>query len=300
METISDLQKSAYLEKISELIEKFTPHDGFFKLANGSVNLSRSSKTSLESTSVLAQPSLCIVPQGAKYVEVMKSDQSFVEDGASMVVYGAEVPLKLRIKEASEEQPYYCLMIPIKPETIHRVSLKVFPDGVPKVPQTSSVFVNDSDLGILKSALHLLEVMHEESLEPLVVPLIIEEILIRLLSSPIGPRIAQMGMSNSHAVKVAKAISWIKTHYAEAITTDELASLAGMSVSSLHHHFKAITSMSPLQFQKVLRLQAARTLIRTRGADITNISADVGYASLSQFSREYSREFGVAPSRDAQ
>ena len=131
----------------------------------------------------------------------------------------------------------------------------------------------------------------------LLVPLVIDEMLIRLLRSPAGPTIAQIGITDSSAQKIAKSISWLRKTMPRR-SASNLAAIAGMSPSSFYSHFKSITSMSPLQFQKTLRLQEALNLMITRRVDVSNASLQVGYASLSQFSREYSRLFGYPPSRD--
>ena len=128
--------------------------------------------------------------------------------------------------------------------------------------------------------------------------LIIDEIIIRLLKSENGPAIAQIGIVDSNAHKVSKAITWMKENYKKSIKSEDLAKIAGMSLSSFHAHFKSITSMSPLQFQKTLRLYEAKNLIMSRTMDISNAAYEVGYASTSQFSREYSRCFGASPTKD--
>jgi len=132
----------------------------------------------------------------------------------------------------------------------------------------------------------------------LLAPLIMDEILIRLLRSPIGVRVAQMGFAESSVHRVEKAIAWLRENYAQPMKVEGLADLVHMSASSFHEHFKAVTSMSPLQYQKVLRLQEARRLMLASMMDAGSASQHVGYLSPSQFSREYSRFFGSAPSRD--
>jgi transcriptional regulator GlxA family with amidase domain len=129
--------------------------------------------------------------------------------------------------------------------------------------------------------------------------LIIDEILIRLLRSPIGIRVAQMGFAESSVQRVARAISWLRENYSQPMKVEDLADLVHMSVSSFHEHFRSVTSMSPLQYQKSLRLQEARRLMLSSMMDASLASQRVGYLSASQFSREYSRFFGEAPSRDA-
>jgi transcriptional regulator GlxA family with amidase domain len=127
---------------------------------------------------------------------------------------------------------------------------------------------------------------------------VVDEILIRLLRSPIGVRVAQMGFAESSVERVAKAISWLRGNFSQPMKVEELAELVHMSVSSFHEHFKSVTSMSPLHYQKVLRLQEARRLMLSTMMDACTASQRVGYLSASQFSREYSRFFGSAPTRD--
>jgi transcriptional regulator GlxA family with amidase domain len=132
----------------------------------------------------------------------------------------------------------------------------------------------------------------------LLAPLIIDEILIRLLRSAIGVRVAQMGFTESSVQRVAKAISWLRANFSQPMKVEDLADLVHMSVSSFHEHFKSVTSMSPLHYQKVLRLQEARRLMLATMMDAGSASQRVGYLSASQFSREYGRFFGAAPTRD--
>jgi AraC-like DNA-binding protein len=127
---------------------------------------------------------------------------------------------------------------------------------------------------------------------------VVDEILIRLLRSPMGVRVAQIGEPQSGVYRVAEAVSWIRTHFAQPVTVDEMAASARMSASSFHQRFKAVTAMSPLQYQKVLRLHEARRLMLFQRTDANDACRRVGYLSPSQFSREYSRFFGSAPTKD--
>jgi AraC-like DNA-binding protein len=147
-------------------------------------------------------------------------------------------------------------------------------------------------------AARLVESMADPAETELLAPLAVDEILIRLLLCPIGPRVAQIGLQESSVQRVAKALSWVREHFAQAITLKGLADLANMSVSSFHQHFKAVTAMTPLQYQKALRLQEARRLMVSRALDAGSAARQVGYLSASQFSREHTRLFGSAPTRD--
>ena len=147
-------------------------------------------------------------------------------------------------------------------------------------------------------ATRLVECLAQPGDAELLAPLVVDEIVIRLLRSPIGVRVAQIGFAESSVYRVAKAIAWLRANFSQPMQVEDLAGLVHMSVSSFHEHFKAVTSMSPLHYQKVLRLQEARRLMLSTVMDAGAASQRVGYLSASQFSREYSRFFGSAPTKD--
>ena len=153
------------------------------------------------------------------------------------------------------------------------------------------------DASIVAAATRLVELIGQPGAE-LLAPLVVDEILIRLLLSSIGARVAQVGVAESGVHGIAKAVSWLRANFSQPMKVEELAELAHMSASSFHQHFKAVTSMSPLQYQKVLRLQEARRLMLSAMMDAGVASRQVGYASASQFSREYGRSFGSPPTTD--
>jgi len=176
--------------------------------------------------------------------------------------------------------------------------LKVYPHGLPSVQERRAVYITPAEAGMVSAATRLMECLGQPGDAELLAPLVMDEILIRLLRSPIGARVAQMGFAESSLDRVAKAISWLRTNYHQPMKVEELAELVHMSVSSFHEHFKSVTAMSPLHYQKVLRLQEARRLMLSAVIDAGTASQRVGYLSASQFSREYSRFFGSAPTRD--
>jgi transcriptional regulator GlxA family with amidase domain len=161
-----------------------------------------------------------------------------------------------------------------------------------------TVYVGQTTAQIVNAARQLVELMAQPEDAELLAPLVIDEILIRLLRSPGGVRVAQIGLAESRVHKVAKALSWLRANFAEPMQVEALAKLVHMSASAFHQHFKAVTSMSPLQFQKVLRLQEARRLMLSMMMDVSAASLHVGYLSVSQFSREYRRFFGSSPTKD--
>lgn len=284
------------LTTLARLLAKYAPHDDRFELSDEGLHIIRASKTMNEETYVLSEPGICIIAQGAKAVSLAKN--SFEYNESNMVVYAAEVPMSVKIIQASPAEPYLCLVIPLNAHKLSELILKVFPHGVPKQAETQAIYLGQSHPQIIRSAIRLMELILQQENTDLLVPLAIEEIVIRLLRSPAGVSIAQIGIMDSHTQKISKAISWLKENYADAVKIDELAKIAGMSVSSFHTYFKKMTAMSPLQFQKTLRLQEARQLMFAKMMDISHASFEVGYSSSSQFSREYSRYFGVSPAKD--
>ncbi|MCP5126330.1 MAG: AraC family transcriptional regulator [Gammaproteobacteria bacterium] len=287
---------SGDLKKLADLIAQFAPHDGRFQLLGYGLHVVKETKTTAETTRTMSQPGMCIVAQGAKRVSL--AHHSFEYNESRMVVYAAEVPVGASIVKASSEEPFLCLVVPLDPQKLIELILKIFPQGVPKTLDTQAIYVGNSNPKIVTAAIRIMSLILQQEEADLLVPLVIDEILIRLLRSPAGPSIAQIGITDSHAQKVSKAISWLKENYATPIKIEELAAISRMSPSSFYSHFKSLTSMSPLQFQKTLRLQEARNLIMTRRVGVSSAGFQVGYASLSQFSREYSRLFGCSPSKD--
>jgi len=176
--------------------------------------------------------------------------------------------------------------------------LKVYPHGLPPAQERRAVYVTPMDASIVNAATRLMSCLAQPGDTELLAPLVMDEILIRLLRGPIGVRVAQMGFAESSVHRVAKAISWLRANFSQPMKVEDLAEMVHMGVSSFHEHFKAVTSMSPLHYQKVLRLQEARRLMLSTIVDAGTASQRVGYLSASQFSREYSRFFGSAPTKD--
>lgn len=285
------------MQTLATLIDGFTQGDGRFDLDINGVHVVKASHTVEETTLTLSQPGVCIVAQGAKSVAL--AEEAFTYDQSQMVVYAAEVPIHYKYENATPEYPYLCLVVPFDIKRLSEIIVKVFGDGLPKLSSARAIYLGKSNQKIVQSSIRLLELIQNQDDSDLLVPLVVEEILIRLLRSDAGPLIAQVGLHDSGAHKISRAISWIKEHYAQSISVDDMAKIAGMSTSSFHSHFKALTSMSPLQFQKTYRLHEARNFLYRDAMEVNRASDTVGYASVSQFSREYSRLFGIAPSKDA-
>jgi AraC-like DNA-binding protein len=282
--------------KLSRLIAAYAPHDGSFELRIPGLHASRLSRSNTECFHSLRLPSLCIVAQGAKTVIV--GQEVYEYDASRMIVFSVALPVASQITQASHSEPYLALKLDLDPHKIADLVLKVFPHGLPPVQERGAVYITAIDVSIINAATRLMECLGLPGDAELLAPLVMDEILIRLLRSPIGVRVAQMGFAESSVHRVAKAISWLRANFSQPMRVEGLAGLVHMSVSSFHEHFKSVTSMSPLHYQKVLRLQEARRLMLSTIMDAGTASQHVGYLSASQFSREYSRFFGSAPTKD--
>jgi len=282
--------------ELARCIAAYAPHDGSFELRIPRLHASRFSRINTECFHSIRLPSLCIVAQGAKTVIV--GQEVYEYDPSRMLVFSVALPVAAQITQASHSEPYLALRLDLHPHKIAELVLKVYPHGLPAVQERRAVYVTPVDLTIVNAATRLIECLAQPRDAELLAPLVLDEILIRLLRGPIGVRVAQMGFVESSVHRVAKAISWLRANFSQPMKVEELAGLVHMSVSSFHEHFKSVTSMSPLHYQKVLRLQEARRLMLSTMMDAGIASQRVGYLSASQFSREYSRFYGSAPARD--
>lgn len=282
--------------KLAGLIAAYAPHDGTFEMRVPGLWVSRLSDTTEGCVHALRLPCLSIIAQGAKTVIV--GQESYEYDASRMLVYSVALPVAAQVTRASCGEPYLALRLDLEPHKIAELVLKVFPHGLPPGQERKAVYVAPVEESIVSAAVRLIECLGQPGDVELVAPLVVEEILIRLLRSRIGPRVAQMGFAESSVHRIAKAIAWLRENFSQPMKVEELAELVNMSASSFHEHFKSVTSMSPLQYQKVLRLQEARRLMLAAMMDAAGASQQVGYLSASQFSREYSRFFGNAPTKD--
>lgn len=285
---------AAPLARLAGLLAANAPHDGSFATCIPGVHAVRASSASVELVHGLHRPALCIVAQGAK--TVMLDDESYEYDPSRMMIFSLDLPIAAMIRQASVAAPYLSFRFDFDQERLAELILKAWPDGVPLLRESRAVYVAQAGEAVTDAAARLLALASQPEDAALLAPLVKDEIVLRLLRGPFGARLAQLGRIESH--RIGKVVAWIRSHFDQALRIEELAELAHMSSSSLHEHFKSLTSMSPLQFQKALRLQEARRLMLASGIDAGVASQRVGYVSASQFSREYARHFGTAPSRD--
>jgi AraC-like DNA-binding protein len=284
------------LRRLAQLVARYAPHDGVFPLRlPGTYALRRGGMTS-EPVHATLSPALCIVAQGAKVV--MLGPEVLEYDPARMLVFAVDLPVSGQVTRASQRDPFLGFKLDLDPARVAELSARVYPRGIPKASDNRGLYVGHATDGIIDAVTRLLEMMERPEDAALLGPLVVDEILIRLLRTPIGTRVAQIGEPKSGVHQIAKAVSWIRAHFAQPVTVEEMAASVRMSASSFHQRFKSVTSMSPLQYQKVLRLHEARRLMLFQNLDASEACHRVGYLSASQFSREYGRLFGNAPTRD--
>jgi len=249
-----------------------------------------------EPASYMHEPSLCLVAQGAK--RVLLSDEEYVYDANHYLITSVGLPVVANVTEASEDVPFLGLVMKLD----LGLAAQLLVDA--KLPMSR---MTQSSRGMAVSAVteplfrafaRLVDLLDEPENIPILAPLLSKEILYRLLIGEQGPRLRQMAMSGSHGSQIAQAIDWLKRNYSKSLRIEDLASRASMSPSAFHQHFKTLTAMSPLQYQKWLRLNEARRLMLAERQDATSAAFQVGYESPSQFSREYRRLFGSPPLRD--
>jgi AraC-like DNA-binding protein len=235
---------------------------------------------------------MCVVLQGAK--EVAIGEQRLRYDPATYFVAGLDLPACGRIVQARADEPYLAVVMALEADVL----AAMLPEA-PAVDDPAAGFAVCPVSGELLDAwLRMIRLLDAPADIPALAPLIEREILYRVLQGPQGAVLRQVARADGRLAQVRRAIAWIRTHYDQTLRVDHLAELAGMSAASFHRHFKAATAMSPLQYQKSLRLQQARQLLISTH-DAARAAYAVGYESASQFSREYARLFGAPPARDA-
>ncbi|WP_243287327.1 AraC family transcriptional regulator [Geothrix terrae] len=284
------------LARLADLLLAHAPYDGTFELRLPGVHVSRASRAHAAFHHAVQRPALCLVAQGAK--RVMLGQELYEYDASRVLVYSVDVPVSAQVTQASLDAPYLGLRIDLDPARIADLTARVYPLGLPRRGEGRAICVDQLDAPVINAVVRLMELASRPDEAELLAPLVLDEILIRLLRSPLGPRVALIGQEESQLHRVAKAVSWVRTHFDQPLDVERLATLVHMSPSSFHQHFKAVTAMSPLQYQKAIRLQEARRLMLLTRLDAGTAGRRVGYQSPSQFAREYGRYFGNAPTKD--
>jgi AraC-like DNA-binding protein len=284
------------LRRLANLVARYAPHDGAFPLRLPGTFVVRRSHMTTEPMYATMRPAVCIVAQGAKVVMVGRDVVEY--DPAHVLVLAVDLPISSQVIRASRKEPYLGFILDLDPARVAELATRVFPHGVRKPSDVRGLYVGHSTDGLVDAVTRLLDLMADPEEAEMLGPLVVDEIVIRLLRTAVGPRVAQIGQPKSGVQRIGEAVCWIRAHFAQPITVEEMAGSVHMSGSSFHERFKAVTSLSPLQYQKVLRLHEARRLMLFQKMDASDASHRVGYLSPSQFSREYARFFGSAPTKD--
>jgi AraC-like DNA-binding protein len=281
--------------ELATLIEHNVSGDGVYATAIPSLFFIRHSKLIGPSYGVY-KPSFCIVVQGEK--EVWLAQECFKYSPADYLVASVDLPVTAQVTKASPGVPYLGFKLEFTPNQI----IEVLSDSENRVGQKENakraMFVSQMELSLLDVVIRLVRLLDNPVDIPVLARLFTKEILYRVLQGENGAALRQIAMVGSSAYQVREVIEHIMNNYEKSFRIEELAEIANLSVSSLHRHFKVVTAMSPIQFQKQLRLQEARRLLLSESTDAADVAFRVGYESPSQFSREYSRMFGFPPRQD--
>jgi AraC-like DNA-binding protein len=242
------------------------------------------------------EPSLLVIPQGKKRVDLGK--QSYVFGGATFLLTSIELPIISRVCEASVERPYLAFFLKLDMRMIRDV-LHSDEVSIPPPPAgTRGMVLGEATAQLLAPCCRMVQLLETPQDIPFFGKLLQKEIIYRLLQGTQGDRLRSVATLGDQNHRTGKAVNWLRENYEKTLNVDDLASITGMSRSTLHHHFRSLTAMSPLQFQKQLRLHAARQKMLTGELDAASAAFEVGYESPSQFNREYKRFFGQPPMRD--
>jgi AraC-like DNA-binding protein len=259
------------------------------------------SPTITEPLGDVIEPTLSIIAQGVKETEL--NGRTFTYGPGQFLVVSVELPVIGHITHATVEEPFLAVVLELRPERIAALLLETAPaaTGRPGAAHATpaGIAVSDAAPALIDAIGRLLALLDAPDDAAALATGVEREVLWRLLTGPQGATVRQIGLADSRLAHLARAIRWIRGHYNETLRVEELAAFATMSVSSFHRHFRAVTSMTPIQFQKQIRLREARARLLAEPGDVAGVGFAVGYDSPSQFSREYRRMFGVPPSHDA-
>ncbi|EHR6002041.1 AraC family transcriptional regulator [Vibrio parahaemolyticus] len=282
-------------QKLAKLIDRWTGNANQYDTPISGLRFSRWT-TPTPPTSYTHNPSICLIAQGRK--RVLLGEESFIYDANHFLISSVDLPIIASIIEASEEQPYLGLIMELDLTEISQLIVDSELAFTQSKEAQKGIAVGELSESLLDAFVRLAELLDEGQNIKILAPIIKREIFYRLLMSEQGTRLHQIVTAGSHSHQIAKAIDWLKNNFVKPLSVGDLASYTGMSKSSFYTHFRSMTSMTPLQFQKKLRLSEARRLMLTENLDAMAATFKVGYESPSQFSREYSRLFGAPPSKD--
>ncbi|MDR0722492.1 MAG: AraC family transcriptional regulator [Treponema sp.] len=283
--------------RLAEHIRSQTPHDGDFENKTVHCKFVKYSESGTVCVKTFNTSSLLIVAQGSK--EIIIGQEVYHVGKAQMLLLPVALPIEIHALQASQSKPFLTIGLYLDSHRIFELVSKMYSQGIHKEQISAGTgLVADADIPIINAVNRFLMCLSNAEDIQYIAPIVLDEIIIRVLRSPIGMRIVQMGFTDSNMQGVIRAISWLGENFSQQIKVADLARIAYMSESAFHEHFKKVTSMTPLQYQKSLRLHEARRLMLADSIDASTAGSLVGYVSVSQFNRDYSRFFGSPPKRN--
>ncbi len=283
-------------DELVELIARFVCEDGAVELLKG-LHLHRSSMPK-EAIHSVSNPAFCVIAQGSK--EVFLGNERYQYDSAHYLLTTAELPLVGHVFDASPERPYLSLRLDLDPTLVGSVMVEAGHVSPRIQAEVRAINVSPLEASLLDAVVRLVRLADTPAEARMLAPLITREIIYRLLMGTQGDRLRHIAILGGQAHRIIRAIDRLRKEFDQPLRIDDIARDLGMSVSGFHHHFKAVTAMSPLQFQKQIRLQEARRLMLGEDLDAASAGYRVGYDNASYFNREYKSLFGVPPMRDVE
>jgi AraC-like DNA-binding protein len=282
--------------ELARILDRRTGSDGGHETAIPALTFWRYSQPTKPMPG-LQQPAVYIVVQGRKHVEL--GGETYVYDPTQYLAVSLEVPVVSRVVQASPDRPYLCMTVRVDARELAALIVETG-QAMSDDHDGRALFVSPIDAPLLDALLRLVQLLDRPQDIPILSPLILREFYYRLLQGEQQGRLAEMAIGDGRVRRIAGAILWIKEHFAKPLHVETLAKRVNMSPSALHRHFAAVTGVSPVQYQKRLRLEEARRVLLATGTSAEAVAYEVGYESPSQFSREYARLFGQPPRRDAE
>ena len=246
---------------------------------------------------LMYEPVLVVIAQGKKWTRIGAEERIY--DERHCFVAGLHMPVTSGMLEISQERPFLSLSLALDRTLLTALSAEIPPPDADDTPAPAAL-LQEMDADMLDAALRLVETLDRPETAPALAPLIVRELHVRLLAGPFGNRFRRLFAQGSREAAIAEAVAWIAAHFREPLRIEDLARRCNMAPSTFHKHFKEITTVSPLQYQKRARLAEAQRLLLQENADVARAAFAVGYESASQFSREYKRLFGAPPRRDVE
>jgi AraC-like DNA-binding protein len=281
-------------EELVERMARALPEDGALDAFPG-FRLSRSSRPT-EPVHSVYQPAFCFVAQGSK--RVLLGEEVFRYDPGHYLIFTVDLPLIFQVEEASKERPYLGFRLNLDSSLVAAVMMESGIEIKKSGASMKAMVATPTDANMLDAVVRLIRLLDAPVERKVLAPLITREIVYRLLAGGQGARLSHLLASRGDARRISKAIGHLRENFDQPLRIDDIAHELGMSVSGFHHHFKSVTMMSPLQFQKQIRLQEARRLMLGEDLDAASAGFRVGYEDPSYFSREYKKLFGAPPQRD--